>query len=323
MNRHLLPQIALALSAVFVGFASETPAFAAAPQHRDQVAGYRRVQLGDFEVTALYDGGATFYANYIKADMPTLQPLVAKSLLDAEHIPGNVSGFLVNTGAKLILVDTGTGGTWGGLTLGKLVSNLKKAGYKPEQVDLILLTHLHADHIGGITSKDGKRLFPNAVVRMGKADSDFWLSEEITQKAPADAKEFFVIAQKAAKPYITAGRWSPITGTEEVAPGVKPIAIAGHTPGHTGYEFTSKGQTMLVWGDMVHVEQVQMQRPEIGVIFDSDGPAAIETRRSMLIKLADDKTLIAGAHMPFPALGRLRKDGGGYAWVPVPYAEKP
>jgi glyoxylase-like metal-dependent hydrolase (beta-lactamase superfamily II) len=319
----VFPRLALAAALSITSLLVQFPASAAAPIHDTQVAGYHRVKLGDFEITALYDGGITFSADWIKTDLPTLQPLAANSLQDAEHIPGSVSGFIVNTGAQLILVDTGTGGVWGGTTMGFLLSNLRKAGYRPEQVDLILITHLHADHVGGIITPQGKALFPNAVVRMGQADSDFWLSDEARAKAPEGGRDFFDVARKAAKPYIAAGRWSPFTGTDELAPGVRPVPIAGHTPGHHGYEFTSKGQTLLVWGDMVHVASVQMPRPDIGVVFDGDGPTAIATRAAVLTRLADGKTLIAGAHLPFPALGHLRKDGNGYAWIPVQFSAKP
>ncbi|MNL29122.1 N-acyl homoserine lactonase [compost metagenome] len=200
------------------------------------------------------------------------------------------------------------------------MQNLKASGYKPEQVDLVLVTHLHADHVGGIYKK-GKRVFPNATVMMKKADADFWLSKEITAKAPEEAKIFFKVAQDAAAPYIAAGKWKPYEGMDEIVPGIAPYAIPGHTPGHTGYMISSKGQSLLVWGDTAHVLAVQMPHPEIGIAFDSDGATAIKTREDLLVKLAADKTMIAAAHMPFPGLGRVRKadTGAGYDWVPATF----
>jgi glyoxylase-like metal-dependent hydrolase (beta-lactamase superfamily II) len=301
------------------GLALTLPASAAAPQVKTQSAGFHRMMLGDFEVTALLDGAAIFDPKFLLAT--TLQLLVERHLADVDHIDGAVTGFLVNTGKKLILVDAGTGGFWGGPALGKLVSNLRKAGYRPEQVDIVLLTHLHADHVGGIVTPKGTRTFPNAEIRMGKADSDFWLSLDVAKQAPKEAQEFFTLARNSAKPYLANKKWLPLTENEEIVEGVRARPIMGHTPGHMGYEFTSKGKTMLVWGDVVHAAIVQLERPDIGVIFDIDGPSAIKSREQLLAELAEKRTLIAGAHMPFPSLGWLRKDGTSYVWIPVAYKD--
>jgi glyoxylase-like metal-dependent hydrolase (beta-lactamase superfamily II) len=310
--------VSLALASTFIAGA---PAQAAAPMQHKQVVGFYRAMIGDYEVTALYDGSSSFDSNLLHGDPALIQSLLARAFQnDPKNVSASAQGYLVNTGSKLVLIDTGAGGHWGGPMLGKLVQNLKASGYKPEQVDLVLLTHLHADHVGGIY-KNGKRVFPNATVMMKKADSDFWLSKEIAAKVPEDAKIFFTVAQDAAAPYIAAGKWKPYEGMGEVVSGIAPHAINGHTPGHTGYMISSKGQSLLVWGDVAHVAAVQMPHPEIGIVFDSDGATAIKTREDLLVKLAADKTMIAAAHMPFPGLGRIRKaDAGvGYDWVPATF----
>jgi len=296
-------------------------ALAEAPMQKKASPGYFRVMVGAFEVTSLFDGGGEIDGRLLQAQPGEVQLLVRKDLGDPEHIRGSVMGFLINTGAKLILVDSGAGGHWGGPTLGKLRSNLIRSGYRPEQVDLILITHLHADHVGGIYAKPGERAFPNAEVRAAKEDSDFWLSEEIAKQAPKEAQEFFQIARNAAAPYRSARKWNPFSGPELIAPGVRAHPIPGHTPGHTAYEFTSNGETLLVWGDVVHVAAVQLPRPDIGIVYDIDGPSAIRARQQLFDNLAAKATLIAGAHMPFPSLGRLRKEGAGYVWVPVIYGD--
>ena len=206
-------------------------------------------------------------------------------------------------------------------TLGRLVANLRASGYSPDQVDVVLITHLHADHVGGIYGADGSRVFRNAEIRMAKADSDFWLSTDIASKAPPDAQVFFQVARDAAAPYVAAGKWRPFEGTDPIVPGVRPYPIVGHTPGHMGYEVTSKGQSLLVWGDVVHIMAVQMARPGVGIEFDIDGPTAIKAREKLFAKLSASKTLVAGAHMPFPSLGYLRREGSGYAWVPVVFKD--
>ncbi|KDR86569.1 MULTISPECIES: MBL fold metallo-hydrolase [Agrobacterium] len=299
------------------------PVQAAAPMEQKQVAGFYRTMIGDYEVTALYDGGGTIDANLLKGDPALIESLLARSFQDdPRNVSATVQGYLVNTGSKLVLIDTGAGGHWGPPTLGKLVQNLKASGYKPEQVDLVLLTHLHGDHAGGIY-QDGKRVFPNATVMMKKADADFWLSKEIMAKAPEDAKIFFQIAQDGAAPYMAAGKWKPFESMDEIVPGIAPYAIPGHTPGHTGYMISSKGQSLLVWGDVAHVGAVQMPHPEVSIAFDSDSESAVKTREALLVKLAADKTMIAAAHMPYPGLGRIRKadSGVGYDWVPATFQD--
>jgi glyoxylase-like metal-dependent hydrolase (beta-lactamase superfamily II) len=204
-----------------------------------------------------------------------------------------------------------------------LEGSLRSAGYTPEEVDIVLLTHLHSDHVGGLTTQDGKRVFPNADVYVAKAESDFWLSPEIAAKAPRDAQPFFQSAQAIAAPYIKAGKWHTFSGSEPIVDGMQIVPLPGHTPGHTGYEFSSKGQKILFWGDIIHAQRVQLQHPEVTAIFDIDQTAAAGTRNQLLSKLAREDVLIAAPHTSlFPALGRLRKDGSGYSWVPVVFTDR-
>ena len=310
---------ALGIGLLFAAVASQ----AAAPFHETQVPGFYRTKVGAFEVTALLDGTTIFDPHWLKAEPATLQPLAAKQFQPADKLAGTVAAFLVNTGKQLILVDTGAGGFWGGKAMGHLTQSLRASGYRPEQVDIVLLTHLHADHVAGLRNADGKRKFPNATVSMLQADSDFWLSKEIAGKAPPEAKEFFDIAQASAKPYQAAGKWKPIAPGEEIVTGVRSRPIVGHTPGHTGYEFTSNGQSLLIVGDAAHVAQVQLERPDIGVVFDIDGAAADKSRAALFDEVARAGQLVGGQHLPFPSLGRLRREGTGYVWVPLPFSRSP
>jgi glyoxylase-like metal-dependent hydrolase (beta-lactamase superfamily II) len=249
---------------------------------------------------------------------------VVKALQEDPHILDVVdTGFLVNTGKQLILVDAGAGTWWGGAALGRLVGSLRSAGYTPEEVNIVLVTHLHSDHIGGLTTQDGKRVFPNADVYVAKAESDFWLSPEIAAKAPKDAQPFFQSAQAIGAPYIKAGKWHTFSGSETIVDGMQLVPLPGHTPGHTGYEFSSKGQKILFWGDTIHAQRVQLQHPEVTAIFDIDQTAAAATRNQLLPKLAGGDVLVAGPHSSvFPPLGHLRKDGSGYSWVPVVFTDR-
>jgi glyoxylase-like metal-dependent hydrolase (beta-lactamase superfamily II) len=304
-------------------FASPNAALEAAPQHHEQQPGFYRLKVGDLEVTALYDGTGVFDPHWLNGTKATIDGVV-KALQEDPHMLDVVdSGFLVNTGNQLILVDAGAGTWWGGAALGRLAGSLRSAGYTPEEVDIVLLTHLHSDHIGGLTTQDGKRVFPNADVYVAKAESDFWLSPEIAAKAPKDAQPFFQSAQAIAAPYIKADKWHTFSGSEPIVDGMQIVPLPGHTPGHTGYEFSSKGQKILFWGDIIHAQRVQLQQPEVTAIFDIDQTAAAATRNRLLSKLAREDVLIAGPHSSaFPPLGRLRKEGSGYSWVPVVFTDR-
>src|SRR5712692_4307774 len=317
LKRHSMRFAATLLVALASLVVGPNAAPAAAPQHHRQVPGFYRLKVGDLEVTALFDGAAVGAPEWLNGTKATVDGAVQALHEDPHMLEAADTGFLVNTGKQLILVDAGAGTWYGAGVLGRLAGNLRRAGYTPEQVDLVLITHLHSDHVGGLTTQDGKRVFPNAKVYVAKAESDFWLSPEIAAKAPKDAQPFFQTAQVVAAPYIKADKWHTFSGSETIADGMKLVPLAGHTPGHTGYEFSSKGQTILFWGDTIHLQSVQLQHPELTVVFDTDPTAAAATRNQLLTKLAREDVVIAAPHLLFPGLGRLHKAGRGYSWAPV------
>ena len=322
-KRHSIPFVAalVAALATFVGGPNAVPR--AAPQHSDQAPGFYRLKVGDLEVTALFDGHGVFDLHWLNGTKATMNGVVEALHEDPRLLDVSDEGFLVNTGKQLILVDAGAGTWWGGGALGRLLGSLRSAGYTPEEVDLVLVTHLHSDHVGGLTTQDGKRVFPNAEVYVAKAESDFWLSPEIAAKAPEDAQPFFQSAQAIAAPYIKAGKWHTFSGSESIVDGMQLVPLPGHTPGHTGYEFSSKGQKILFWGDIVHAVRVQLQHPDVTAIFDIDQTEAAGTRHQLLPRLAREDVLIAAPHMSFfPPLGRVRKEGGRYSWVPVVFTDQ-
>jgi glyoxylase-like metal-dependent hydrolase (beta-lactamase superfamily II) len=295
-------------------------AHAAAPMVKKSGPGYYRMMLGDYEITALSDGTVTLPVNKILQKITEAQ--VDRALADqslVSPLETSVNGFLINTGAKLILIDTGAAKLFGP-TLGNLVDNLKASGYTPEQVDEVYVTHMHADHVGGLMNGSA-RAFPNAIVRADKGDADFWLSKENLEKAPAAAKGFFQGAQASLNPYVEAGKFLPYNGSTELAGGIRAVVTRGHTPGHTVFTVESKGQKMLVFGDLMHVAAVQFANPAVTIQFDSDGPTAADMRAALYREAVREQYIMAVAHISFPGLGRLKSDNAtGYVWMPVNYS---
>jgi glyoxylase-like metal-dependent hydrolase (beta-lactamase superfamily II) len=306
--------------AAFVAAAAALPAaHAAAPMAKSPAPGYYRVMLGSFEITPINDGTVDLPVDQLLHEKPAkVQADLAKSF-QKTPLETSVNGYLINTGSKLVLVDSGAGGLFGP-TLGKLAANIKAAGYQPEQVDEIYITHFHADHVGGLAS-DGKPVFPNAVIRADKREADFWLSEENMNKAPADKKGFFQGAMASVNPYVKAGKFKPFEGDTELVPGISAHAANGHTPGHTTYVVESGGQKLILIGDLIHVAAVQMENPSVTIGFDSDEKAARAARLKEFDAAAKGGYLVGGAHLQFPGMGHLRKEGKGYRWVPVNYTQ--
>lgn len=311
------PAAVLATSLLASAFVTGS-ALASAPQQRTQAPGYYRVMVGDIEVTALNDGTLKMETAKLLKDIKPgqLQKDLAHGFLKDPY-EWSFNGFLINTGSKLVLVDTGAGASMGATT-GKLVANLKASGYTPEQVDEVYITHMHGDHIGGL-SADGKRVFPNAVVRAAQAEGDHWLSQKQMDAAAADQKGGFKTAMAMFDPYVTAGKYKPFIGDMELVPGVHAMATAGHTPGHTAYAVESKGERLVLWGDLMHVAAAQFPDPSVSIAFDSDSAKAKAQRAKVFADAAAHGDMVGGAHLPFPALGHLRKAGSGYEFVPVNY----
>ncbi len=293
-------------------------AHAAAPQVKTQAPGYYRMMLGDFEVTALLDGLLDLHPGKLLTNTSSkeVSSLLARSF-QGDVVPTSVNAYLINTGSKLVLVDAGAAKLFGpGLDL--LHANIKAAGYQPEQVDAVVITHLHGDHIGGLI-QDSRIAFPNATVYADKHDADFWLSAENLEKAPKEMKMLFQGAQMTLTPYVKSGQFKAFEGDTEIVPGVKAIATHGHTPGHAIYAVESKGEKLVLWGDLMHVAAVQFPKPAVTIQFDSDSKAAAAQRRRAFADAAKHGYWVGSAHLPFPGIGHLRAEGKGYVFVPINY----
>ena len=190
---------------------------------------------------------------------------------------------------------------------------LAAAGVAPDSIETVLLTHLHPDHAGGLIAGEGVARFPNAELVMHADEAAHWLDDGALSRALDDAKPYFEMARQATAPY--GGRLRTITGGT-VAPGIEAVPLPGHTPGHTGYRITSGDASLLMWADVVHLPAIQFKQPEAGMVFDTDGDQARAVRRRMLDMVANDRTFVAGAHLEFPALGYVARDGAAYSFVP-------
>lgn len=322
-GRTRLAALAVAVASIFPAASMLAPAdaYAAAPQVRTQAPAFYRMMLGDFEVTALSDGTAAIPLDKLlrNISLPDMKDLLAQGNL-LPQAETSINAFLINTGSKLVLIDTGAGRLFGPTVGGRLVQNLRAAGYQPEDIDLVLITHIHGDHSGGMTI-DGKAIFANAIVRVDEHESKFWLDASNESKlAPAERHSFAAAAASLA-PYLATGRIQTFASGSQIVPGIKAIPAPGHTPGHSLFEIESRGQKMVMWGDLIHAKDVQFSRPEVTIQFDVDEPAAAAQRIKTLAASAGGDAWVAAAHIAFPGIGRIRNAGKGkFAWAPVNYS---
>ena len=274
--------------------------------------GFHRKAFGGATVTALSDG----YLTLPNEALLGIAPGEAKALRDAAfrgaQPRSSVNAFLVQSGGRTVLVDTGAGNK-AYPTLGRLRDSMAAAGVSPGDVDAVLLTHMHIDHWGGLTDAAGAAAFPRAEVVLAAAEAGHWLDAATMAAAPDDAKPRFAGAQAAVAPY--RDRMRTFEGTDPVL-GLTPVPLPGHTPGHTGYLLDGGGARLLIWGDVMHVPDVQASRPEVGIGFDSDPAQAAASRRRALDMAADGGLMVTGMHLHFPGFAHVARAGDAYALVP-------
>lgn len=300
-----------------------TQAYASAPMSGVQAPGFYRYKIGDYELTQVTDGAATFnmpdnfVVNVTKAKALTA---AAKSFIAPKgQIRVPFSPVVINTGKKLILVDTGYGPNIGP-TVGHLPKNLAAAGITPDMIDMVIISHLHPDHTNGLKNKDGTKAFPNAEILMPETDWAFWMSDDNAAKAtsPVD-KGYFANAKKTLADltdHITTYDWG-----KEVAPGITSIDTSGHTPGHTSFAVASGNDKMFLQCDITNIPAFFLTHPDWHCIYDHDADKAEKTRRKFYDMVATEKALVVGYHFPFPCLGHVEKAGKGFRLLPVAWTE--
>ncbi|MEO5910710.1 MAG: MBL fold metallo-hydrolase [Pelobium sp.] len=284
-------------------------------------AGYYHLNIGDVEVTSLSDGTVPQNIHQLlKNTHPGEIDRMLKENFQNDPVELSVNAYLIKRSDQLILVDAGTAGAYGP-SLGHLTESLAHAGYKPEQINVVLITHIHIDHTGGLMN--GENLaFPNATIYISKPEVDFWFNPDSKTKAPESLKTYFAQAEATVGPYLKSGKVKTFTYGAELFPGITPVATPGHTPGHTSYLVESKDQKIMFWGDIMHVAPLQFADPEVTIVYDVDQHAAAIQRKKAFAEAAKRGFWVAGDHLSYPGIGHIRANGPSYVFVPANYSIK-
>jgi glyoxylase-like metal-dependent hydrolase (beta-lactamase superfamily II) len=291
-------------------------ASAAAPVATAQAPGFYRYTVGGLQITAINDG---FFKRPLdgfirNVPLPDVQKHLEANFLPTDGVNIPFTTIVVNDGKSLTLIDTGNGNS-GAPTSGLWQANFRAAGFTPEQVDNIVISHFHGDHINGIRTKEGAEVFPNAKLFVPKAEWDFWMDDARAAQAPDAMKPAFANVRRVFSPIVA--KVSHYEGGKEVVTGVNAVASPGHTPGHTTFVIGGK---LLALSDTSNHPALFVQNPGWHAIFDMDAAAAEATRRRLLDMAIADKLQVAMYHAPFPATGHIVKEATGYRLLPAQWS---
>ena len=280
---------------------------------QQQIPGVYHRRVGDIVVTAISDG---FLDGTVEL-MSNIVPDEARRILTESFRPArrtSVNAFLIYSAGRLALMETGSG-NYLQPTAGKVMANLKAAGVDPSGIETVLLTHMHPDHSAGLTDMTtGKRNYPNAELVMHEKEPEHWFDDaKMARGTDRERKLFFQAGREQVAPY--KDRWR-LFKDGEVFPGVTAIPRPGHTPGHTTFMISSGHEQLLIWGDTVHVPEVQTARPEVCMEVDTDQDAAAVSRRKVFDMVATDRLLVTGMHLHYPGFAHLVREGSGYRLIP-------
>ena len=273
--------------------------------------------VGDVRAVVISDGQIAFPA------WPTYAPDVPEAAVSAAmrrrflSPPGyrlDANALLLDFGRRRVLIDTG----WGAFApqVGHLAATLPRAGVTPADIDLIVLSHIHPDHVGGLVGEDGAPAYPNAEVVVAGAEIDQWRDGPQFGAMTVDDGFRPVFAAAADTVLGLGDRLRPIAGAHEIAAGLSLVPLPGHTRGHSGVRVTSGGETLIYAADTFHDQAFDLDHPSWRTAFDHDPPRAAASRRGLLDAAAADRALLMAYHMPFPGLGHVTRTATGYAWTP-------
>jgi glyoxylase-like metal-dependent hydrolase (beta-lactamase superfamily II) len=309
---------------LFVGVAAGTAAtlmprvaMAAAPTIKS--TGIFSYKVGDYEIIQLRDGARTFpmpdtFIVNVSKDK-AIEAAAAAYIPDGQvTIP--FSPIIVNTGSKLIAIDTGNGlGAFAGSkgVVGQTRGNMEAAGIDPKQIDIVVISHFHGDHVGGLKNADGSPAYPNAEIKVPAVEAAFWADDSNQSKANGFNKAQFPNVKKM----MDGLKVTPYEADKEVAPGITSMFTPGHTPGHMSFVVASGSSRILVQSDVTNIPSFFLRNPDWQVMFDNDPTIAIATRHKVYDMAAAEKMPVTGYHFPFPCFGHVEKDGSGYRLVPA------
>ena len=291
------------------------PAHAATPIVGAQTPLVYRRKLGDYEITVLGDG----YVDLPHQIWANITPDEADGYLadvfqPAGSIRNGVNAYLINTGQKLILVDSGARDLFGP-NAGLLPNNLEAIGVNPEDIDQVLITHVHPDHVAGMYTAEGNVVIPNGEIFVNETDLDYWTSEAAQSQAIDISKPWFDVARQWKGAFD--GRITTFNGERDLGDGISAFPLPGHTPGHTGYRIESGGETLYIIGDAVISAAIQFANPDASAIWDTNAEDGKTARRTIFDVAAQERALVTATHLPFPSFGYVdRRTDGSYAWVP-------
>jgi glyoxylase-like metal-dependent hydrolase (beta-lactamase superfamily II) len=293
---------------------------AAAPKQGKQVAGFYRFNIGDFEVTALHDGEVN--REITTALVPNVPLDDVIKAMQAQFIPtkpgtSQFNTMVVNTGSKLVLIDAGFANN-GAPTTGQMAANLTAAGINPAQIDTILISHFHPDHINGLRNKEGQLVYPNAEIIAPPRDIAHYMDDARMNAVPEAARGAFMVSRRVFAPImkdVKQGEWN-----KEWVPGITAIQSDGHTPGHTSFVVSSGSKSLLVVGDASNDPRLFAKNPEWHLGFDLDKAQAVTSRKKLLDMASADKMQVSFYHAAFPATGFVAKNATGYDWFPSSFS---
>jgi len=316
-RRDFLAVTGSAVVGLIGGSWSRDGAQARAPVSNSQVPGFYRFSLGQFQLTVVSDGTLAFPAEVVWPEAPKAErdAVLASDFQPTDKSTFQVNVLAVNTGDRLVLIDAGSRGRMQP-TAGRLLQNLAAAEIKPEEVDTVLITHAHPDHLWGVTNaSDTERTFPNAEYVIGESELNFWMQSQHPLESHAVWGD--VYRQNMKTLAAIKDRIRTVKPASEVVPGIAAIATPGHTPGHTSVQIASGSNQLLCTADVVGSRAVSFGHPDWRGQFDLDVDQGAKTRRAFLDRCASERVTVTSYHLPFPGIGHVVRTGTAFNWLPT------
>ena len=302
------------------------PAKAVAPLADKQAPSFYRYKVGEAQVNVISDGVMTFPLGdtfVLNAKKDQVNAALDKAFLPKDKVSVHFSPLVLNTGGKLVVIDTGNGpGAFASSkgNVGLFASNLVAAGFDPKNIDMVVISHFHGDHVNGLLTADGAAAFPNAEVLVPAAEWKYWMDDGEMSRATGERMQGLFknnrrVFEAGLKKKVTPYEWG-----KDVAPGLLAVASIGHTPGHTSYVLSSGSDKVFIQSDVTNHPSLFVAHPGWHLMYDQDPALAEKTRRKVYDMLVADRMRVQGFHYPFPANGYVEKDGNGYRLVPAPWS---